>query len=387
MSNDPPSYPPAGPPPGGYGGQPPGGYQPPPGGYQPPPGGYQQQPPQGGGYPAAARRVAISKGPTSSPPTGRRTAHRPASGRLRSGRPRSGTSAGGSGWSVALAIIIIAVVVLANVFGNKFAAPGQDQVDASRTPGTPCRTCHCPNSINTDAGPHLQLHRHRRRQDRDAARRLRHRPALRRQRAVAPRVGWGRRSARPHPTRRCPGDRPRLRRRRRPAPLRPDRRSRTSPPVAPARWRRRASTASSRSRARTTSSSRWSRPAPAAAARPRPDDQRRDGVPAQPDAHGQCRLRPAADVAGTLPARARHADPPAHRAPLLQHVVASGRPDAGDRARHQGDLRLLGGQGAAGLPRRVLHPHAHDAHVQPGAASVRAAEDPRRRARVRRCAR
>ena len=77
---------------------------------------------------------------------------------------------------------------------------------------------------------------------------------------------------------------------RRPAAVRPDRRAGHAATPRPARWRLPASTACSPSRASTTSSSRWSPPAPAGRPRRRPHDQRRDGVPAQPDAHGLRRV-------------------------------------------------------------------------------------------------
>ncbi len=142
MSNDPPSYPPAGPPPGGYGGQPPGGYQPPPGGYQPPPppGGYQQPPP--GGY---------QQGPYQQPAYGTPYGS-PAGFGAPPVRPTKKWYQRWWVWVVAaLAVLIIAGVVLAGVFGNKYQLESKIK-DALKGNGLTVSDVNCPNSINTDAG-------------------------------------------------------------------------------------------------------------------------------------------------------------------------------------------------------------------------------------------
>jgi hypothetical protein len=156
MSNDPPSYPPAGPPPGGYGGQPPGGYQPPPGGYQPPPGGYQPPP---GGY---------------QPPPGGYPQQQPPPGGYQQGpyqQPAYGTPYGAPGgfgappfrpskkwyqrwwvWVViAIAVIIIALVIFGVLRGNKYAL--QDKIQSTlKNAGHTVSNVSCPNSINTGKG-------------------------------------------------------------------------------------------------------------------------------------------------------------------------------------------------------------------------------------------
>jgi Domain of unknown function (DUF4333) len=149
MSNDPPSYPPAGPPPGGYGGQPPGGYQPPPGGYQPPPGGYQQQPPPGGYQqpPPGGYQQGPYQQPAYGTPYGS-----PAGFGAPPVRPTKKWYQRWWVWVVAaLAIIIIAVVVLAKVFGNKYQL--QDKIQSTlKGAGHTVSNVDCPNSINTDRG-------------------------------------------------------------------------------------------------------------------------------------------------------------------------------------------------------------------------------------------
>jgi Domain of unknown function (DUF4333) len=150
MSNDPPSYPPAGPPPGGYGGQPPGGYQPPPGGYQPPPGGYQQQPPPGG-YQQQPPPGGYQQGPYQQPAYGTPYGS-PAGFGAPPVRPTKKWYQRWWVWVVAaLAIIIIAVVVLAKVFGNKYQL--QDKITSTlKNAGHTVSNVNCPNSINTDRG-------------------------------------------------------------------------------------------------------------------------------------------------------------------------------------------------------------------------------------------
>jgi hypothetical protein len=135
MSNDPPSYPPAGQPPGGYGSQPPGGYQQPPGGYQQqPPGGYQQPggyPQQGGFQPAYGAPAGFGAPPV---------------------RPTKKWYQRWWVWVVAaIAILIIAGVVIAGLFGNKFQLESKIK-DALQNNGLTVSNVNCPNSINTDAG-------------------------------------------------------------------------------------------------------------------------------------------------------------------------------------------------------------------------------------------
>jgi hypothetical protein len=164
MSNDPPSYPPAGPPPGQ---PPPGGYPPPPG--QQPPGGYPgQQPPggyPGGGYPAGG--YPQGGYPAGGYPQG----GYPQGGQYPPGQPAYGAPYGAPGgfgapvgppskrwyqrwwvWVVAaLAVIIIGLVVIGALRGNKYALESKIKSTVQGA-GHTVSNVSCPNSINTGKG-------------------------------------------------------------------------------------------------------------------------------------------------------------------------------------------------------------------------------------------
>ncbi len=151
MSNDPPSYPPAGPPPGQ---QPPGGYQPPPGGYQPPPGGYQPppggyQPPPGGYQPPPGQQYPPY--PPGQPGYGAPYGA-PGGFGAPAGRPTKKWYQRWWVWVVGVvAILIIAGVVFAALRGNKYALESKIK-DTLKGNGLTVSNVNCPNSINTGAG-------------------------------------------------------------------------------------------------------------------------------------------------------------------------------------------------------------------------------------------
>jgi hypothetical protein len=151
MSNDPPSYPPAGPPPGGYGGQPPGGYQPPPGGYQPPPGGYQQQPPPPGGYQQQPPPGGYQQGPYQQPAYGTPYGA-PAGFGAPPVRPTKKWYQRWWVWLVGvIAIGIIAIVVVAFTNRNQYALESKLK-SVIKDNGHTISNVHCPSGINTDKG-------------------------------------------------------------------------------------------------------------------------------------------------------------------------------------------------------------------------------------------
>ena len=86
--------------------------------------------------------------------------------------------------------------------------------------------------------------------------------------------------------------------------------------------------------------------------RAHPDDAREHGV-GSADRHRR-----------TLRARARLADPPAHRGAVLDAVVTARGPHARARLRDPGDLGHLAGRRAARVRGRLLHAHAHDPGVR-----------------------
>ncbi|CAB4762611.1 unannotated protein [freshwater metagenome] len=105
--------------------------------------------------------------------------------------------------------------------------------------------------------------------------------------------------------------------------------------------------------------------------RARPVPQRRDRVPAVPDARGIPILGPSTAHRRPLHARARQSDPTAHREALQRFVAQAGGPAPRVRRRDQGDLRVLPRGGPARLSGRVLHLHVDDAYFPPGAAFAR----------------
>ena len=103
----------------------------------------------------------------------------------------------------------------------------------------------------------------------------------------------------------------------------------------------------------------------------------------QPDAARQHRLRPAGVLEGPLHARPRQPDQAAHHQAVLDAVEPPGATHAGADPGHAGDLGLLEQRHQARLPRRLLHPHADDAVLQPRPEPVRRPEGlPRRRRRA-----
>ena len=106
----------------------------------------------------------------------------------------------------------------------------------------------------------------------------------------------------------------------------------------------------------------------------------RGGVRPHADDAGDDGERPAAVLEGAVHPRPREPDQAAHRAAVLDAVVAARGPHARVRARDARDLGVVERRHQARLPRRLLHPHADDPVLRVAAARVRAAEGvPRRR--------
>ena len=112
-------------------------------------------------------------------------------------------------------------------------------------------------------------------------------------------------------------------------------------------------------------------------------DLDRGGVRPQPHDAGPDRVGPAGGVGRAVRPRPRQPDQAAHHPPVLDAVVTPCGPHARDDPGHPRHLGVLERRHQARLPRRLLHPHADDAVLQPGPQPARRRPHlPRRRGRA-----